>query len=161
MRDMNNMRDHNPNDSLGYRFRKIHNAIDKCFARDWERMGLALTHVQCATLHYIHMGQEHGNEVFQKDVEAFFSISGATASNIISGLEKLGLIRRCPLQKDARKKQLVLTQEGLAADERGHQNMLRMEACIAKGLTEEEKYKLKTCLDRIIGNIEELYDSKE
>lgn len=160
MKEMHDMREHNPNDSLGHRFRMLHNAIDKCFSKDWERMGYTLTHVQCATLHFIHMEQLRGNEVFQKDVEAFFSISGATASNIISGLEKMGLIQRFPLQRDARKKQLALTKEGLAADERGHQNILRMEDCMARGLTEEEKQKLKTCLDRIITNIEELYDSK-
>ena len=76
---------------IGHKVRIINNYIDKYFHTSWEKTAVEPTRMQCATLYYLRKHQ-HEN-VFQKDLEAMFSISGATATNILKVMEKDGLIK--------------------------------------------------------------------
>ena len=51
-------------------------------------------------------------DVYQKDVEAHFSVRRSTASRMLGTLEEKGLIRRESVESDARLKKIVLTDEG-------------------------------------------------
>lgn len=55
---------------------------------------------------YIYKSKE---DVYQKDIEKEFGITRSTASNIISLMEKKGLIIRERVESDARLRKLVLT----------------------------------------------------
>ena len=50
-------------------------------------------------------------DVYQKDVEAHFSVRRSTASRMLGTLEEKGLIRRESVESDARLKKIVLTDE--------------------------------------------------
>lgn len=144
------------NQNIGNKIRIIHNYIDKYFHSSWEKAGIEPTRMQCATLHYL---RHHKDEdVFQKDLEAAFSISGATVTNILKVMEKDGLIIRVPMEKDARLKKLVMTEKGRQYDEVARGNVIRLESGMEKDFTEEEITRFREYLDRLTQNIVDLVE---
>lgn len=144
------------NRHLGHKLRIVNNQIGRYFAHCWKRTGIELTRMQCATMH--HLKHHSDKEVFQKDLEAEFSISGATATNILKLMEKEGLITRVPLERDGRLKQLRLTEKGLELDEKARNNVDRLEEAMKKGLTEEELATFSDLLERVTQNIVDLME---
>lgn len=144
------------NKHLGHKFRVIHNMIDKYFEKRCDGSIHYLTRVQCATLHYLY--NHRNKDVFQKDIEAEFSISGATATNILKGLEKQNLIAREPMAKDARMKKIVLLDSGVTCHKQAFQNIVHMEETLSAGMTEEELELLRNMLDRVIASLEGLQE---
>ena len=142
--------------NIGHKIRLIHNYIDRYFHTSWERAGIEPTRMQCATLHYLRIHPEE--DVFQKDLEAAFSISGATATNILKVMEKEGLITRIPMEKDARLKKLEMTEKGIQYDKAALANVVRLEEGMEKGFTEEELAIFREYLDRLTQNIVDLVD---
>ncbi len=142
------------NRNIGNKIRIVHNYIDKYFHTSWEKAGIEPTRMQCATLHYLRYHK--GEDVFQKDLEAAFSISGATVTNILKVMEKEGLITRVPMEKDARLKKLQMTEKGMRYDEVAHDNVVRLEEGMKKGFTEEELTIFREYLDRLTQNIVDL-----
>lgn len=150
------MRNKNMKEDLGHKVRIVHNYIDRYFHTSWEKTGIDPTRMQCATLHYLRLHQ--GEDVFQKDLEAEFSVSGATATNILKVMEKDGLIRRIPMEKDARLKKLEMTEKGIQFDNAAYENIMRLEAGMTKNFTEEEITIFREYLDRLAQNIVDLVD---
>ena len=142
--------------NIGNKVRIVHNYIDKYFHSSWEKAGIEPTRMQCATLHYLRRHKDE--DVFQKDLEAAFSISGATVTNILKVMEKDGLITRVPVEKDARLKKLVMTEKGMQYDEVARTNVTRLEAGMEKGFTEEEITRFREYLDRLTQNIVDLVE---
>lgn len=141
---------------IGHKVRIVHNYIDKYFHTSWKKAGVEPTRMQCATLHYLRV---HENEdVFQKDLEAAFSISGATATNILKIMEKDELIRRIPMEKDARLKKLEMTEKGIQFDLVAQGNIIRLEEGLKKGFTEEELVIFRNYLDQAAQNIADLVE---
>ena len=144
------------NQNIGNKVRVVHNYIDKYFHTSWEKAGIEPTRMQCATLHYLRRHKDE--DVFQKDLEAAFSISGATVTNILKVMEKDGLIVRVPVEKDARLKKLQMTEKGVQYDEVARTNVTRLEEGMEKGFTEEEITRFREYLDRLTQNIVDLVD---
>ena len=144
------------NQNIGSKVRIVHNYIDKYFHTSWEKAGMEPTRMQCATLHYLRLHQNE--DVFQKDLEAVFSISGATVTNILKVMEKDGLITRVPMEKDARLKKLQMTEKGLQYDKAAYANVIRLEEGMEKDFTEEELTRFREYLDRLTQNIVDLVD---
>lgn len=142
--------------NLGHKVRIIHNNIDKYFHNSWEKAGIEPTRMQCGTLHYLRMNQE--KDVFQKDLEAAFSISGATATNILKIMEKDGLISRVPMEKDARLKKIQMTEKGMRYDNVARENVVQLEEGMVKGFSEEELMIFREYLDRLTQNIVDLIE---
>ena len=141
---------------IGHKIRIVNNNIDKYFHSSWEKAGIELTRMQCATLHYL---KEHDDKnVFQKDLEVAFDISGATATNILKVMEKEGLITRVPMESDARLKKLVMTEKGSAFNAVAHENVRRLEKGMEKGFTEEEITRFREYIDRLTQNIVDLVE---
>ena len=141
---------------IGHKVRIIHNFIDRYFHTSWEKAGIEPTRMQCGTLHYLRAHE--GKDVFQKDLEAAFSISGATATNILKVMEKDGLINRIPMEKDARLKKLEMTEKGIQYDDAARANVVRLEEGMKKGFTEEELSIFREYLDRMTQNIVDLVE---
>ena len=141
---------------LGHKFRIIHNMIDKYFEKRWDDSIHYLTRVQCATLYYLY--DHRDQNVFQKDIEAAFSITGATATNILKGLERQKLIMREPMPEDARLKKIVLLESGVVCHKQAYRNMIHMEETLAEGFSEEDLETLRNMLDHIIANLEGLQE---
>ena len=152
-KDMQNEKMHK---NIGHKIRMIHNYIDKYFHTSWEKAGIEPTRMQCATLHYLRIHPEE--DVFQKDLEVAFSISGATATNILKVMEKDGLIQRIPMERDARLKKLIMTDKGYAYDKAAYANVIRLEEGMRKGFTEDELTRFRDYLDRMTQNIVDMVD---
>lgn len=137
--------------NIGHKVRLAHIAIDKYFITCWEKAGIEPTRMQCGTMRYL---RDHaGQDVFQKDLEEAFAITGATATNILKVMEKEGLITRVPMPHDARLKKLELTEKGLRLDEEARANVMRLEEGMKKGFSEEELTRFREYLDRMTENI--------
>lgn len=150
------MQNKDMNQNIGNKVRVVHNYIDKYFHSSWEKAGIEPTRMQCATLHYLRRHQDE--DVFQKDLEAAFSISGATVTNILKVMEKDGLIIRVAMEKDARLKKLVMTEKGMQYDKVAYSNVARLETGMEKGFTEEEITRFREYLDRLTQNIVDLVE---
>ncbi|MGN1156921.1 MAG: MarR family winged helix-turn-helix transcriptional regulator [Agathobacter sp.] len=141
---------------IGHKIRTAHNAIDKYFNTCWKKAGIEPTRMQCATMRFL---REHENQdVFQKDLEEAFSITGATATNILKVMEKDGVITRVPMSYDARLKKLELTEKGFHLDEEARANVKRLEEGMKKGFTEEEIALFRNYLDRVTQNIVDMVE---
>ena len=144
---------------IGHKLRMAHNAIDKYFSSRWKGTGMELTRMQCATLHYL---KEHEREdIFQKDLELVFSITGATATNILKVMEKEGLIIREPMPTDGRLKKLILTEKGILLNKKAYAHIVRLNQGMKKNMTAEELELLATLLDRVTQNIVDMIEDDE
>ncbi len=139
---------------IGHRLRRVHIGIDKYFScNSLEKYGLNLTHAQSTMMQFLYAHRDE--DIFQKDIENQFQISGATASNTLKGLEKQGVIVRTPMEDDGRKKKITLTQKGTEFHEAAVRNLLHLEEVLIKGLTEEEITIYRDLLSRSAQNLEE------
>lgn len=140
-------------DAVGYKIRLIHNQIHKQMEENKKEneQELVLTGMQRWTIGFL---KDHETEeVYQRDIEAAFQVSRATASNMLSVMERKGLIERQPVEHDARLKRLVLTERGRAIIERVEKDMQEMEDKLLSGLSEEEIFIFKETLDKVILNL--------
>ncbi|MGN1139940.1 MAG: MarR family winged helix-turn-helix transcriptional regulator [Oliverpabstia sp.] len=77
-------------------------------------------------------------EIFQKDIEAEFSIARSTATGILQLMEKKGYIhRQCPAH-DARMKRLTLTKKGIMLQESIIHNIEWIEEKLREGISRED-----------------------
>lgn len=141
-------------DTMGYRFRLIHNQMHKTMEakRHANEDGAgSLTGMQRWTLGYL---EAHtGEDIYQKDIEAEFSISRATASNMLAVMERKGLIRRISVEHDARLKKLVLTEEACRMLKQANRDIVEMEDSMTKGMSAEEVEILRDLLNRVLNNL--------
>jgi DNA-binding MarR family transcriptional regulator len=93
-------------------------------------------------------------DVFQRDIEADFTIRRSTATGILQLMEKNGLLYREPVSYDARLKKLVLTPKAISNHEATMKAIHEMESNIESGLTKEEIDQFFIILDKIKKNVE-------
>ena len=77
-------------------------------------------------------------DVFQKDFEQEFNIRRSTASNILSLIEKNGLIKRESVPYDARLKKITLTQKAIDVQGVVDKAFENLEGTMRQGISEEE-----------------------
>ena len=101
---------------------------------------------------------EHSDEgdIFQKDLEASFQIRCSTATEILKGMERKGLIVREPVPYDRRAKKILLTETAIQICEENKRTILDIENGLAQGLTDAEKKEFFRILDKVKKNIEEI-----
>ena len=98
---------------------------------------------------------KHKNEdVFQKDLEAFFSVRRSTMSTIILRMEQKGFLARESVSHDARLKKLVLTEKGERIHEMIESGIADVERRLSSGLSEDEKQMLLGLLEKLRHNLE-------
>ncbi len=93
------------------------------------------------------------NPVYQKDIEKSFGITRATASNIISLMEKKELIERKKIDGDARLKQLILTDKAKLYVDDIICDLDNLENKMKQGFTEGEIELFVSFLQRIKNNL--------
>ncbi|MBQ7295627.1 MAG: winged helix-turn-helix transcriptional regulator [Clostridia bacterium] len=93
-------------------------------------------------------------DVFQKDFEQEFEIRRSTASNILSLMEKNGLIKRESVPYDARLKKITLTNKALEVQSVVNKSFDRLESTMKKDISEEELTVFFSVLDKVCGNLE-------
>ena len=149
------------NETIGYRMRLIQNQIHRRMeakrVENEDRSEVALTGMQRWLMAYL---KEHeGEEICQHDIERAFSVTRATASNMLASMERKGLIERLPVKRDARLKQPVLTERARALLARAEQDVEEMEALLTAGMSEAEVRQLCSLLDRMMENLGDLEEA--
>lgn len=143
-----------PERMIGHKLRMVHNSIDKFFDRRGTEETKKIPRGQVMIIHYL---MDHPDEaVYQKDIERFFSISGATATNMIKGLEKAGLVERIANEHDARLKRLVLTEKAIVREQRIRKIVMELEEGMVNGFTENEISTYCKLTDRILQNLDDM-----
>lgn len=140
--------------TVGYKIRLIHNQIHKRMEakRQENEDGHTLTGMQRWTMGFLI--DHEGEDIYQRDIEAAFSVSRATASNMLQVMERKGLIKRVSVEHDARLKKLLLTEDARSMLERVERDVNEMEEMLIKGMSKKEVAVLMGYLDRIIGNLD-------
>lgn len=148
-----------PEETLGHKFRMINNLIDRAMELGKRAEGNTLTRAQCSIIHFLSVS---GDEiVYQKDIESTFHISGATASNMLKGMEKNGYIKRISSNSDGRLKRIILTEKAVKQEQNARINIERMERQLTKGMSEEQCQLLHRALSDILDNLTELKPEKQ
>lgn len=99
----------------------------------------------CGGLSYMNgwiIGFLHANrdrEIFQKDIEAEFSVARSTVTNLVKQMEKGGYITRVGVERDSRLKRLELTEKGEECHKRIQENFFHIEEMISEGIEPEQK----------------------
>lgn len=139
---------------LGFKLRIVHNSIDKYFDKYKSDHGGKIPRGQQMTLHYLMDNAD--KPVYQKDIENYFSLSGATVTNMLKSLEKNNYIQRIQSSKDARLKQIVLTDKALERENKVRATIDRLEDGLKKDFTSEELTRFRGYLDKLIQNLDEM-----
>ncbi len=128
---------------------KIKRAADASVPADLKR---EVTPMQGRILNFL--SRRKGRDIFQRDVEAEFSITRATASKILTSMERGGLITRSAVESDARLKKLDLTEKANIISGRMRQGMIRFEEALTWNLTAEERKALLALLRKLERNLD-------
>lgn len=97
---------------------------------------------------------EHsGKPLYQRDFEQEFGITRSTASKMLSGLEKKGLVQRTKVSSDGRLKRILPTERSKAIGESVYREMSKLEKQLEDDFTPEELETLYSFFERIEKNI--------
>ncbi len=107
-----------------------------------------LTSMQMSVIDFLTLFKDQ--EMFQKDIEHEFNIRRSTASTLLKRMEDKGLIRRVESNKDARQKQVILTDLSVQYEDDIQKFMVETQQKIHSFLSDEEYAALESSLDKII-----------
>ena len=118
----------------------------------WAMGGEELTMMQSWIIRFLY---EHSEEdIYQRDIEAEFSIARSTATGILKLMEKRGYIRRVSVERDARLKKLELTEVGIRMQEGTIRNINRLESTLRQGISDEDLEVFFRVIRKMRSNIE-------
>ena len=100
--------------------------------------------------------ENRGKEVFQRDIQAQFSIRRSTVTGILQLMEKNGLITRSSVERDARLKKLELTPRAIQLHERIGRSVRQVEERLNQSLTPQEKQEFLRLCGKIRASLQEL-----
>ena len=96
-----------------------------------------------------YLAQRENEEVFQRDIEKEFAISRPTVSEIINAMEKNGMVERKAVARDARLKQIIITEKGKALNALVRQEFDAFEERLSGLITPEEKQALEEIIRKL------------
>ena len=140
---------------ISFLLRAIHNQVKQIIHKSVPKFDRAPgSQLQGGILGYIY---HHGEEpVYQKDLEKEFKISRATATNTLQVMERNGLIVRKAVDKDARLKRILMTEEAFANHQKIEAHMSAMDERMLRGMSESEVQELFRLLKILEKNLESL-----
>ena len=100
------------------------------------------------------LAENQDREIFQKDIEQYFSIRRSTVSGIIQLMEKKGCIIRESVDYDARLKKLVLTDRAKELHANRMKDLEDNELKLKHNISQEELATFFSVLEKIRSNIE-------
>lgn len=109
-----------------------------------------VTSVQCAVIEFI---SHKKGDVFAKDIESKFSMRRATVAEILSLMEKNGLIKRLEYKEDGRLKKLILTQKALKIKKDINKEIEKFEIEIKQGFSEKELQEFVKLINKMSSNL--------
>ena len=111
-----------------------------------------LTEMQAQIIDFLHQNSDN-RDIFQKDIEEYFSIRRSTASRILRALEIKHFITRESVIQDARLKKLCLTPISADSHVEMKTKIEELEILMCKGLTQEEIDAFFATTKKIIENL--------
>ena len=96
-----------------------------------------------------YLAQRENEEVFQRDIEKEFAISRPTVSEIINAMEKNGMVERKAVERDARLKQIIITEKGKALNALVRQEFDAFEERLSGLITPEEEQALEEIIRKL------------
>lgn len=124
--------------------REIDNAIN-------EKGKEKLTGIQGFVISYISRNSD--KDIFQRDIENEFKIRRSTATAILQLMEKNGLIKREPFEKDQRLKKIALTEKSVKRNQLVTEEIEKLENKLYSGLSNREIDDFFKIMDKIKTNI--------
>ena len=136
---------------IGFEIRALNNLIK----RDVEKSDVfkETTNLHGWAIKWFYENRER--DIFQRDFENHFSIRRSTASNILSLMEKNGMIIRESVKCDGRLKKIILTELAIEVYNRIGKDIEKRERRISKGITKEELDCFYNVISKIKANLEE------
>ena len=99
-------------EKIGFEIRKLDHMIARNLQAHVKAAGIdEITLMHGWIIRYLYANRDR--DIFQKDIERYFSIGRSTVTNIIQLMEKKGFIGRESVEHDARLKKVVLTEKGI------------------------------------------------
>lgn len=142
------------NTDVSFLVKKLDNHIQRAIHTLYDRRQFQ----ECSLMNmwvadYVYHMQLQDTPVFQKDVEAEFSINRATASKMLSLMEQKKLIYRVSSRADSRLKQICLEPRGLELQQLCQQIRGQIEARLTGCMTPDEQKLFKALLARMIARM--------
>lgn len=145
---------------IGKEIKKLSHMILRQFlAYETARGREDVTKTQGHVLAYLY--EQEGRDIFQKDVEAEFSISRSTATGILKMMEKRGYIRREPVEQDGRLKRLVLTEQGKSGHQQVIEDIQYLDARLMDGISREDQEIFWNVVEKMEENAERVIKGEE
>lgn len=139
---------------IGVELKRLNNEIHSRMAILRAESGADdLTMMQSWIIGFLYKRQDQ--EIYQKDIEAEFSIARSTATGILQLMEKKGYIQRESLKRDARLKRLTLTKEGIRFQESIIHNIDLMERKLREEISQEDLNTFFRVIRKMRRNIEQ------
>lgn len=143
------------NDDIGFYLRKLNNYLQKYSHLAYNRKDLK--ECSLSNLWVIdYVTDNSDKDIYQKDIEAEFSINRATASKMLSLMEEKNFISRVSLSEDRRLKKIVILPEGRKLKEICLAFRKEMEQELTSVLSAEEIKSLKKILRKMAYHFDEI-----
>ncbi len=140
-------------DRVGLKIRMLDNLIQRNICRAMSGSeGAEVTYMNFWVINYV---QEcDPRPIYQKDIEQTLGINRATASKMLTTMEKKGLISRLADSKDRRLRRIVLEREALEYFRQHRQVVEALEEQMVRGLSREEVQEFLRIYDIIKTNLD-------
>ncbi len=138
---------------IGLTVRCLHHKIGREIAKiSGKQFGASTTPVHSWVVKYLYDNRD--KDVFQKDLEARFSVRRSTMTSILQLMEKNGLIVKEEVPSDKRLKKLILTPLAIEKQERMAECINELNDKIRANITEEELSAFFAVAEKISKNLD-------
>ena len=137
------------NQGIGFYFKKIFQIMEKNMNKKLEK--IELTNSQANILIYLYNNKETVN---QRDIEKKFELTNPTVNGILNRLENKGFIKRTISLKDARNKEIHLTEKSISLINEMKKEARQLEKELIAGIPKEELNTFKEVLKKVFNNLQ-------
>ena len=127
--------------------------IDK-LSKDKEYSG-----TQGKVIHYLFANRTE--TIYQKNIEEVFGLRASTATELVSSLEKMGMLKRVPSKKDARFREIILTEKAEMLKKDVFQDINALEEHLINNINQEELNTWINVTCKMLSNLGEVIDEKK
>lgn len=139
-------------EKIGFEIRRLDHTLGRNMQAHVRAAGIdEVTLMHGWIIRYLYTNQD--KDVFQKDIEQYFSIGRSTVTNIIQLMERKGYIARESVEHDARLKKVVLTEKGIRNQEMLEDLVESLDTRLVDGITEEELSVFYSVIEKLKRNL--------
>jgi Transcriptional regulators len=137
---------------IGFEIRRLDHMLARSLQARVKAAGIdEVTLMHGWIIRYLYTNRD--KDVFQKDMEQYFSIGRSTVTNIIQLMEKKGFIVRQSVEYDARLKKVVLTEKGVRNHEMLENLIDHLDTSLVEGITDEELSVFYSVIEKLRENL--------